>query len=223
MAFVLLFLDQNITVRLVNNPRFKMKKGRREKNVLDGMHADMFVISILTALQSIVGLPWLVAATVRSISHVGACQKYDEKGNPVGTIEQRVTGFTIHAMIGGCVLFSAPRQLLSNLPLSVLMGLFMYLGTTGLAGNQMWERITGFFKDKSVAPKDPWTDKVPSKVTNVFTLIQIACLAAMLWVKESKYGVLFPVVIAMLAPLRYGLERSGIIEEKYMKILDTED
>lgn len=36
MATVLLFLDQNITVRLVNNPRWKMTKGRRKGNVLDG-------------------------------------------------------------------------------------------------------------------------------------------------------------------------------------------
>ena len=58
MATVLLFLDQNITVRLVNNPRFKLKKGR--KTVLDGMHWDMAVIAILTAFQSLLGLPWLV-------------------------------------------------------------------------------------------------------------------------------------------------------------------
>jgi hypothetical protein len=200
-----------------------MEKGRRKKNVLDGMHADMFVISLLTLAQSLLGLPWLVAATVRSLSHVGACQKYDENGNENGTIEQRVTGFSIHFLIGCCVLFSKPRQLLSNLPLPVLMGLFLYLGTTGLGGNQMFERIAGFFKDKNVAPKEPWTDKVPSKVVTLFTIIQLACLSAMLWVKESKYGVLFPVVIAMLAPLRFALERTDIIKKEYMEVLDAED
>jgi hypothetical protein len=200
-----------------------MVKGRKEKNVLDGMHADLFFISLLTFFQSLLGLPWLVAATVRSLSHVGACQKYDEEGNQQGTIEQRVTGLSIHFLIGCCVLFRKPRQLLSNLPLPALMGLFLFLGTTGLQGNQMWERITGFFKDKNIAPKDPWTDKVPSSVTNLFTVIQIACLAAMLWVKESRYGVLFPVVIAMLSPIRFGLERSGLIKKEYMKVLDTDD
>ena len=122
MATVLLFLDQNITVRLVNNPAYKMKKGRRPGNMIDGMHADMLCISILTALQSLVGFPWLVAATVRSISHVRACTKYDDKENAIGTIEQRVTGVTIHALIGCCVLFAAPRMLLTNVPLPVLMG-----------------------------------------------------------------------------------------------------
>lgn len=96
--------------------------------VLTAVHADMLVISLLTAFQSIVGLPWLVAATVRSLSHVGASSKYGEDGKVEGTIEQRVTGVAIHTLIGCCVLFRKPRQLLTNIPLSVLMGLFMYLG-----------------------------------------------------------------------------------------------
>ena len=94
MATVLLFLDQNITVRVVNNPSYKMKKGRRVGNVLDGMHADMFIVSILTALTSLIGFPWLVAATVRSISHVRALSKFDKDGKVEGTMEPRVTGMS---------------------------------------------------------------------------------------------------------------------------------
>ena len=222
MATVLLFLDQNISVRLVNNPRWKMKKGRRKGNVFDGMHADMLVISLLTAVQSVLGLPWLVAATVRSLSHVSALSKFSDDGELESTIEQRVSGISIHALIGCCVLFSRPRELLTNIPLSVLMGLFMYMGTSSLPGNEMFERIIGFFKDPSVTPKERWTDKVPNKVTNIFTLIQIACLGAMIHVKSSPIGVLFPVVIALLAPIKVGLERSGIVKKEYMDILDAE-
>lgn len=220
MATVLLFLDQNITVRLVNNPRWKMGKGR--KNVLDGMHMDMLVISVLTALQSLIGIPWLVAATVRSLSHVGALSKYDSDGKVKGTMEQRVTGVSIHSLIACCVLLAKPRQLLTQVPLPVLMGLFMYLGTSALPGNEMWERILGIFKDKDVAPKESWTGKMPTKITNIFTGVQIVCLGAMFWVKESPYGVLFPVVIAMLAPLRFALEKTGVVKKEYMDILDSE-
>jgi len=234
MATVLLFLDQNITVRLVNNPRWKMKKGRRENNVLDGMHADMLVLSILTVFQSLLGVPWLVAATVRSLSHVGALSKYSDndkkeedgtgsKKTIVGTIEQRVTGMGIHALIGCSILFNKPRQLLTQVPKPVLMGLFMFLGTSALPGNEMWERILGVFKDKSGGSnKERWTDVVPTKKTNLFTAIQVLCLLAMFWMKESKIGVLFPVLIAALAPLRFGLESTGIISKKYMDVLDED-
>ena len=222
MATVLLFLDQNITVRLVNNPQYKMKKGRRKGNMLDGMHADMLIISILTALTSLVGLPWLVAATVRSISHVRALSIFDSAGKLKSTIEQRITGLSIHSLIGACVLFDKPRSVLTQIPKPVLMGLFMFLGTSALPGNEMWERIKGLFKDSSVAPKERWA-AVPRKTTTLFTAIQIACLAAMVYVKESPIGVLFPVVIALLAPLRFALEKMGIISKENMAILDVED
>jgi hypothetical protein len=222
MATVLLFLDQNITVRLVNNPRWQMQKGRRANNLLDGMHLDLLVISVLTALQSLVGLPWLVAATVRSLSHVGALSLYDEQGKVEGTREQRLTGLSIHTLIGCCVLFATPRQLLAQIPLPVLMGLFMYLGASALPGNEMWERILGLFKETNLAPKERWTDTVPKNVTNLFTLVQVVCLGAMFWVKESPIGVLFPVIIALLAPLRFAMERTGMIKTEYINILDED-
>jgi len=221
MATVLLFLDQNITVRLVNNPRYKMKKGRRLGNVLDGMHADMLIISILTAATSMVGFPWLVAATVRSISHVRSLSKYDADGEIQGTLEQRVTGMSIHTLIGSCVLFAKPRALLTQVPKPVLMGLFMYLGISALPGNEMWERMKGLFKETKIAKKEKWSG-IPSTVVNSFTLLQVACLAAMFWVKESSVGVLFPVIIAMLAPLRFGLVKFGLIKKEDMDILDED-
>jgi len=237
MATVLLFLDQNITVRVVNNPQYKMTKGRRgnhnRSNVLDGMHADMLIISFLTAATSLVGLPWLVAATVRSISHVRALSKFNEQGQIVGTIEQRVTGMAIHALIGSCVLFSKPRALLTQVPLPVLMGLFLFLGTSALPGNEMFERIKALFQEKySSGSSDTtsstqrktfrWTNKVPTKVVNYFTLLQVACLYAMFWVKSSPVGVLFPIIIAMLSPLRFALEKYNVIDKKYMDILDSD-
>lgn len=197
-----------------------MDKGRRPNNVVDGMHADMLIISLLTAVQSILGIPWLVAATVRSLSHVGALSIYDNDGERKGTVEQRVTGTAIHALIGCCVLFSEPRRLLAQVPLPVLMGLFMYLGTSALPGNEMWERILSLFKD-SDAPKERWS-AVPKRVTRLFTFIQVACLGAMFWVKESPIGVLFPVIIALLAPLRFGLEKTGAIKKEYIDVLDEE-
>lgn len=222
MATVLLFLDQNITVRLVNNPRWNMTKGRRKKNVVDGMHADLLVIAVLTVFQSLLGIPWLVAATVRSLSHVGALSKYNEQGKIEGTIEQRVTGVVIHALIGCCVLFAKPRMLLKQVPLPVLMGLFMYLGTSALPGNEMWERFLELFKEDRLLSKERRWGSVPRKVTTLFTTIQVGLLAAMFCVKESSIGVLFPVIIALLAPIRFGLEKTGVIKTEYMELLDEE-
>ena len=198
-----------------------MEKGRRKGNVLDGMHLDMLIISILTAATSLIGFPWLVAATVRSISHVRALSSFDKDGAITGTLEQRVTGFFIHALIGSCVFFAKPRALLTQVPLPVLMGLFMFLGTSALPGNEMFERIKGLFKDKTLAKKEKWSS-IPTPIVTAFTLLQVSCLGAMFWVKSSPIGVLFPIIIALLSPLRFALEKFGLIEKKYMDILDEE-
>jgi hypothetical protein len=221
MATVLLFLDQNITVRLVNAPRWNMTKGRRPGNMVDGMHADLLVISLLTAGQSLLGLPWLVAATVRSLSHVNAMLHYDASGK-TRVLEQRVTGIAIHALIGGCILFQTPRDLLAQVPTAVLKGLFLYLGISALPGNEMWERTLGMVKDESVAKSERWTSKVPKNIVNRYTLIQLACLASLCWIKGSSVGVLFPVVIGLLAPLRYAIERYEVIPKRYIQVLDEQ-
>lgn len=59
---------------------------------------------------SIMGLPWFVAATVLSISHVNSlkvesgCSAPGEQPKFLGIREQRVTGFMIFALMG-CSVF----------------------------------------------------------------------------------------------------------------------
>ena len=63
LATILLFLDQNITTRLVNSPDNKLKKGM-------GYHLDMAIVGLIVLVASMFALPWIVAATVHSLNHV---------------------------------------------------------------------------------------------------------------------------------------------------------
>mmetsp|Transcript_7324 Transcript_7324/g.9776 ORF Transcript_7324/g.9776 Transcript_7324/m.9776 type:complete len:605 (-) Transcript_7324:103-1917(-) len=213
MASILLFMDQNITTHLVNSPQNKLKKGK-------GMHLDLFVLSILTAGCSIFGLPWLVAATVRSVAHLNGLKTMSPDGEHVEKVEeQRLTGFTIHALIFTAIVFARPA--LSKIPMSVLMGLFMYLGTSSLQGNQMFERTKLFITDPKRKPKFDYTSKLPLKTTNKFTAIQMASLAAMYGMKSTPLGVLFPVLIALLAPIRFSLEKFKLFTKEELAVLDS--
>jgi len=229
MVAVLLFFDQNITVRIVNSDSNKLKKPT-------GYHQDLLVVSVLSALCSAVGLPWLVAATVRSINHVRANSVYetveDEAGDSslefVGCKEQRVTGFAIHAAIGAALLCG--REALAKTPKAALMGLFMYLGTSALKGNQMFARSMELVGgplvdldrlDETKAKDRPWAS-VPRKVTTGFTLLQLACLGGMMAVKSTPLGVLFPIIIAALGPLRYLMLKTGLVSEDEMAKLDMD-
>uniref|UniRef100_A0A0G4G1R4 Bicarbonate transporter-like transmembrane domain-containing protein n=1 Tax=Chromera velia CCMP2878 TaxID=1169474 RepID=A0A0G4G1R4_9ALVE len=62
LGFILVYFDQNITVRLVNARQHKLKKG-------GGYDMDMMALCICTVLLSLVGCPWMVSATVPSLNH----------------------------------------------------------------------------------------------------------------------------------------------------------
>ena len=63
LVALLVYLDQNITGRLVNSRDHRLKKG-------EAYHLDLLVVGGLIGICSVFGLPWLLAATVRSLNHV---------------------------------------------------------------------------------------------------------------------------------------------------------
>ena len=65
----LFFLDQNITVRTVNSPQNKLRKG-------EAYHLDLFALALVTLGSSLLGLPWMCSATVQSLNHVRALSNY---------------------------------------------------------------------------------------------------------------------------------------------------
>jgi len=216
-AAVLLYLDQNITARLVNNPRFQQTKGKRT-SVLDGMHGDMLVLAGITAIASLLGLPWMCGAPTRSAAHVRALSILDDKSGEIkGTLENRVSGFSIHALIGLCAVAAAPRQLLAQVPQPVLSGVFLYLGFTSLIGLDMWDRIRGLFKEQV----DQRFQAVKRPVVTMFTVAQMVCLYGMMKITQSKYGVVSPLLIAALPLARWGLIKTGIVSKEDLKTLDS--
>jgi len=111
-------------------------------------------------------------------------------------------------------------MLLTQVPLPVISGVFLYLGFTSLQGLELWERIQSLFYDSSIAPKTRWS-VVPRRTTAVFTIVQISCVAAMMWVTKSSFGVVSPLIIALLPLLRLGLVRSGVVKKENMDLLDS--
>ncbi|MFC1759624.1 PTS sugar transporter subunit IIA, partial [Planctomycetota bacterium] len=97
LCTVLVFLDQNITARLVNSRDNNLQKG-------ESYHLDLAVVGGLVAVCSVFGLPWLVAATVRSLNHVRSLATTEEVFDKMGQAhthilhvrENRVTAIAIH-------------------------------------------------------------------------------------------------------------------------------
>ena len=222
LCTVLVFLDHNITNRLVNQSEHRLQKG-------PGYHLDLLVVGLLTAGLSLFALPWLVAATVRSLNHVRALATIEESVLPDGSTEehivsvreQRVTGLAIHILIGLSVLGLPWLKTQGvEIPMAVLYGLFLFMGVTSLAGNQFFERLRLWVMDPHHYPRTHYVRQVPMRDIHRFTAIQLAGLVVLWIVKESALALVFPLFIALLVPLRFGLARS--FEARQLESLDSD-
>ena len=216
LAAVLLYLDQNITVRLVNSPQHRLRKG-------GGYHLDLLLVAFLVALCSLFGLPWTVAATVRSLIHVRALANTEpgERGAEprlLSTVENRMSSLATHIMIG-LALFLVP--LLRLIPMPVLFGIFLYMGVTSLRNNQLFERLLLWVTDPKLYPPTYYLRAVPRRVVHAFTAIQAGCLALLWIVRSSPAALLFPLFIALLVPVRLILQR--FFRPEYLALLDADD
>lgn len=105
-----------------------------------GYHLDLFILSILICICSIYGLPWFVAATVLSITHVNSLQMVSQTAAPgdrpkfLGVREQRVTQIVIFVLCGLSIFFT---PILQRIPMAVLYGVFFYMGVSSLHGSQV--------------------------------------------------------------------------------------
>lgn len=196
----LFYLDQNISVRVVNAPHRKLRKG-------PGYHLDMFMLAVCTFLSAICAMPMMCAGTVQSLAHVQALtnvESVDGKDRIVSVVENRLTPFLIHALIFGSLLL---LPVVSRIPMAVIAGLFLYLGRNMMAPSQndFLGRIRYLFMDPKLYPEDSpmKKDNVPARQVNAFTILQLACLS-LLWVLKlnKATAMYFPCVIGVLMIIR---------------------
>jgi hypothetical protein len=125
---------------------------------------------------------------------------------PVEVKEQRVSNVLQSCMVGACV---AAMPFLRRIPTSVLWGYFAFMAIESLPGNQFWERILLLFTAPSRRYKvleeyhATFVESVPFKTIATFTIFQTVYLLicfGLTWVPIA--GLLFPVMIMLLVPVR---------------------
>ncbi|XP_018910915.2 sodium-driven chloride bicarbonate exchanger isoform X5 [Bemisia tabaci] len=215
LGTILIFMDQQITAVIVNRKENKLKKGC-------GYHLDLFVLAILIAICSIMGLPWFVAATVLSINHVNSlkleseCAAPGEKPQFLGVREQRVTHIMIFLMIGFSVLIT---PMLRHIPMPVLFGVFLYMGVASLKGLQFFDRMLIILMPVKYQPDYMFLRQVPIKRVHLFTLIQLCCLVVLWLIKSfSQTSIFFPLMLVVMIGIRKSLD--WVFTQRELKILD---
>ncbi|XP_031414270.1 sodium-driven chloride bicarbonate exchanger isoform X4 [Clupea harengus] len=198
LCTILIFMDQQITAVIINRKEHKLKKGC-------GYHLDLFVVGVMLGVCSIMGLPWFVAATVLSISHVNSlkleseCSAPGEQPKFLGIREQRFTGLMIFTLMG-CSVFMTST--LKFIPMPVLYGVFLYMGASSLRGIQFFDRLKLFGMPAKHQPDFIYLRHVPLRKVHMFTTIQLSCLILLWVIKTSKAAIVFPMMVLALLFIR---------------------
>ncbi|XP_015214444.1 sodium-driven chloride bicarbonate exchanger isoform X1 [Lepisosteus oculatus] len=202
LCTILIFMDQQITAVIINRKEHKLKKGC-------GYHLDLFMVGVMLGVCSIMGLPWFVAATVLSISHVNSlkleseCSAPGEQPKFLGIREQRFTGLMIFLLMG-CSVFMT--SVLKFIPMPVLYGVFLYMGGSSLKGIQLFDRFKLFGMPPKHQPDFIYLRHVPLRKVHLFTVIQLSCLVLLWVIKTSRAAIVFPMMVLALVFIRKVLD-----------------
>lgn len=168
------------------------------------------------------GAPWCSAASVRSLTHVSAVTVMSrthapgDKPHIVEVKEQRVSALLVAILIGVSVLMA---PLLRRVPMSVLLGVFLYMGISSTNGVQLFDRVKLFFMPVKHHGTANYVRRVQTYKMHVFTLIQILCLAVLWIVKSTRAALALPFFLILMIPLRAQMSHFFTIAE--LRVLDS--
>lgn len=212
----LFYMDQNISVRVVNNPDNGLKKG-------PAYNLDMVALGLITGVLSLFGLPWMCGATVQSMNHVRAMTEVEfnpekQEMEIKEVTETRLTGFVIHALVASSLLL---LPAIRNVPIPVVSGVFLFLGRKLMSGNSFLQRLRDIFVEKKRLPDDHPMKFMGRKRMTVFTIIQMFCLMGLWTFKQNpSTAIFFPSVIGMLMVIRSFLLPKFFTEDELTELGD---
>ncbi|XP_056391868.1 anion exchange protein 3 isoform X2 [Hyla sarda] len=217
LVFILMFMETQITTLIVSRKERRLQKG-------SGFHLDLLLIGTMGGLCALFGLPWLTATTVRTVTHVNALTLMSktapgERPRIAEVKEQRITGLLIAILVGLSIVMG---EMLRQIPLAVLFGIFLYMGVTSLTGIQLFERLLLILMHPKHHPEHQYVVKVCTWRMHLFTCVQLSCIVLLWVVKSSPASLAFPFLLILTVPLRrFVLPR--FFHERELKALDSED
>uniref|UniRef100_A0A7N9B0U8 Anion exchange protein n=1 Tax=Mastacembelus armatus TaxID=205130 RepID=A0A7N9B0U8_9TELE len=218
LVFILIFMETQITSLIVSKKERMLVKG-------SGFHLDLLLIVVLGGTSALFGLPWMAAATVRSVTHVNALTVMSKAVAPGDkpriqeVKEQRVTGLLVAILVGLSIVIG---ELLRMIPLAVLFGIFLYMGVMSLNGIQLTERMMLLLMPPKYHPDHTYVRKVRTLRMHLFTCIQLVCLAVLWAVMSTQASLAFPFVLILTVPVKmFLLPRIFTLRE--MACLDADD
>ncbi|XP_066995941.2 band 3 anion transport protein [Anabrus simplex] len=217
LVYILLFMETHICELIIDKKDRKLKKGC-------GFHLDIVLICLVNVGCGIMGAPWVCAATVRSIAHVAAVTVMSrthapgDKPHIIEVKEQRLSALIVAIFVGISVLMA---PLLRLVPISVLYGVFLYMGISSMNGIQFFERLQLFLMPVKHHPQVAYVRRVHTLKMHMFTVIQLLCLIVLWIVKSTDAALAFPFFLILMVPLRAQLR--FLFTPAELRALDSEE
>ncbi|XP_068091353.1 anion exchange protein 2 isoform X2 [Hyperolius riggenbachi] len=218
LVFILIFMETQITTLIISKKERMLVKG-------SGFHLDLLLIVTMGGICALFGLPWLAGTTVRSVTHANALTVMSKAVAPGDkpkiqeVKEQRVSGLMVAILVGLSIVIG---DVLRQIPLAVLFGIFLYMGVTSLNGIQFYDRMLLLLKPPKHHPDVTYVKKVRTLRMHLFTGLQLICLAVLWVVMSTAASLAFPFVLILTVPLRMFVLQK-IFTKREMKCLDGDE
>ncbi|GAX27543.1 hypothetical protein FisN_13Hu372 [Fistulifera solaris] len=132
----------------------------------EAFNYDLFLSGCFNFVNGVLGLPWLVATTVKCIVHLNSLSEKDQNGKVLYVQETRLTMLFSHMMVGFSLL---ALNLLKLLPLPVLNGVFLFMAFAALPNVQFWSWLLLLFQQPSKYLETPYTKYMEKSRIHLFT------------------------------------------------------
>lgn len=217
----LFFIDQNVTMLLTQHPDHNLKKG-------SSFHWNFFILGCFNIIFPIFGCPYVTGSLPHSPQFVQALANTEvvkenghERTKIKSVYENRVSPLLVNLLVLATLPIIGELRFL---PTAVICdALFLFMGLSGLPGNELFERLKLIFTQEALYPPLKWTkEDVPRMKMHLFTIIQLAFVGILFGVSRSPIALAFPVFLIASIPTRMLLPKltCGALTRKQVRILD---
>ncbi|KAJ3213955.1 Boron transporter 1 [Dinochytrium kinnereticum] len=221
---ILIFFDHNVSSLLSQSRAMRLKKP-------PAYNYDFTILGFTLILTGILGLPCTHGLIPQAPLHVVSLAKFRSVTKVVdgvprdavrveSVVENRTSNFVMSVLVVLTAVCPPILRAIGLIPNAVLAGIFLFMGFSSFFNNQFASRCCLFVCNPSYRSLYfEHIAKVPFKTVLAYTGIQIACLIAIFGVTLTQAAISFPVLIALLVPVRIFLV-SRFFSKEHVELLD---
>ncbi|KAH3680243.1 hypothetical protein WICMUC_000424 [Wickerhamomyces mucosus] len=208
---ILFYFDHSISGLMAQNSKYKLRKPA-------SFHWDLFLLGIVTGITGLLGIPFPNGLIPQAPLHTESLLIRNKLGEIEGVVEQRFSN-TVQGIMLLCCMTRPFLICLNQIPQCVLAGLFFIMGSTGLNGNEIINRIRFVFTDSQFEEfKYNQLNQISRSKLILFIIFSLVGFIAEFGISNTKGAIGFPLVLLLSVIITIWFNKIWTKDE--LKILD---